>query len=342
MTPRIPRNPTDLPRWARLPDSDRSMPMQKRMLSTAVRIIGDRAGGRRGTIGTGFVLAVPSETLAGVNHIHLVTAHHVIDAQPKVEMQASNLFVPSVLYPAFEVSDWDQPLPEVDLAVAVLRHDDEAGGDQVISGIEMESVMPPLTVPALGSAIHYIGYLEPLDRMMVRSGTIGALEQRGIKHQEPMYDYECHLVDCRSYTGFSGSPCFFPQMHPILKEQPKSQIAGLIPDGSPPVGGMAYFSVLCGMFTEYVEDRVPNPQGVVSRYGVGVMLPSREIWRALMTDEQRNKRRELDEERKPDEDSGPFLRQASLSDDDEYARFERLAKQLANTPKPDNDEGREG
>jgi hypothetical protein len=106
---------------------------------------------------------------------------------------------------------------------------------------------------------------------------------------------------------------------------------------------MAYISVLCGMFTEHLDDKWPNTDRVVSRYGVGVMLPSREIWRALMTDKMQDERREWDEERKQVEDeSGPKLRKTSRHSDadDEFARFRNLTRKLVNTPKSEIDEKR--
>jgi hypothetical protein len=154
-----------------------------------------------------------------------------------------------------------------------------------------------------------------------------------------MYDYRCHLVDCRSYDGFSGSPVFFVQDHPIFEELPKFKVHGRVPDDFPPIGSMGHFPVLCGMFTEYVEDKTPNQDGTISRYGVGIMLPSQEIWRALMTEEQKSKRREEDEKRRAKvEDDGPTFRQASLGEPDEYARFEALANQLVRTPKSANED----
>jgi hypothetical protein len=314
------------------------------MLSVAVRIIGDVdddrlvMGRRRGTIGTGFVVTVPSEALKDVSYAYVVTAHHVIDLEEKIEVQAANPFTLGELYPKFELTDWRQPLEGVDLALCPMHHDNDDGGDQTISGTSMvDEALPPERIPSLGATILYIGYLAPLDRMMVRAGTMGAQEVRGVKHWGNDYDYECHLVDCRSYDGFSGSPCFFKQSHPILKEKNKREIYGWPKRGyQVPVGSMAYVSVLCGMFTEHLDDKWPNSDRVVSRYGVGVMLPSREIWRALMTDKMRDERRDWDEQRaRTEEDSGPRLQPARRKpdDEDEYARFEKLAKRLVNTPK---------
>jgi hypothetical protein len=51
------------------------------------------------------------------------------------------------------------------------------------------------------------------------------------------------------------------------------------------------------MFTEHYTDEGDldtNPESIVIRYGVGVMLRGNEIKRALMTEEARQERRQLD------------------------------------------------
>jgi len=325
--------------------------MTKNSVDAALRIVGDVedssyvTGRRRDTIGTGFVIVVPSETFEGVLYAYALTAHHVIDLQTKVEVQAANPFTLGELYPPFELSDWRQPLEGVDLVVCPIDENLQEGGDQTIHGMSLaREVLPPAVIPSLGTTIYYIGYLQPLDRMMVRSGTIGAQEVVRMKHCQPEYDYHCHLVDCRSYGGFSGSPCFFLQSLPVLAEREKGTIYGFSEKRFPklPVGSTLNVSVLCGMFTEHLDDKYGNDEGVVSRYGVGVMLPSLLIWRALMTDEAKEERREWDEERKraAADDAGPGLQPAvrQPDDDDEWARFDRLAKQVANTPKQVEDE----
>ncbi|HEU5476653.1 MAG TPA: serine protease [Gaiellaceae bacterium] len=320
------------------------MAFQKRILDTAVRIIGDVdeprlvMGKKRGTIGTGFVVSVLSETLADVRYAYVLTAHHVIDLEPRVEIQCANPFAPGELYPPISLTDWRQPIEGLDLVVCPISENEQSGGDQTIQGVDLAGgVLPPINIPSLGTTVHYIGYLEPLDRMMVRSGTVGALEQTGVEHSDPEYDYYCHLVDCRSYQGFSGSPCFFPDSRPVLERVDPQKLMVPLPPGFPPVGSTAHFSLLCGMFTEHLDDRRPNEHGAISRYGIGILLPSLHIWEALMTKKMRDERRQWDEERKQAEsESGPKLRKASRAqgDEDEFSRFEQLTKQLVNTPKP--------
>jgi hypothetical protein len=340
MSGRVPRNPTDLPGWARRQAGDFRLPLSKSMFDIAVRIVGEKKstgnviGKKRGTIGTGFVIEVPSEAIVDLAYVYLFTAHHVLDEQGSPQAQASNPFAPGTVYPPFALDDWYQPLEGVDLALSFIS-DNEDGGVQVIQGLSVLDLMPPMNVPSLGAVVHYIGYLEPLDRMMVRSGAIGALEQIAVEHEEPEYDYDCHLVDCRSYGGFSGSPVIYPQPHPSLTKFDRSKLLGRVTEIVPPVGSMVYIPVLCGMFTQHLDDIYPPEDGTVSRYGVGIMLPSAHIWRALMTDDEVKRRRDLDEENKANaSESGAKLRNASVDTDDEFARFEQLTKQLANMKKP--------
>jgi hypothetical protein len=74
--------------------------------------------------------------------------------------------------------------------------------------------------PFLGDRVHFVGLLAlPRARdmteknvPMVRSGTIGALYQEHVPVQWPggsIRKVQAHLIDCRSYGGFSGAPCFF-------------------------------------------------------------------------------------------------------------------------------------
>jgi hypothetical protein len=86
------------------------------------------------------------------------------------------------------------------------------------------------------------------------------------------------------------------------------------------------------MFTEHLSDLEVS---VVSRYGVGVMLPSLEIWRAFMTDEMQEERRRWNEENlAAAEPREPKLRGASArGEKGEYERFEGLAKRLVHVRK---------
>ena len=140
-----------------------------------------------------------------------------------------------------------------------------------------------------GAIVYYVGQFIPLDRVMARSGTIGGVDQEDLDLEE--YRYRAHLVDCRSYDGFSGSPCFVDLAYAELQPTPKEPPLAL-PEDVGLVADLIHVVQLCGMFTNHLVDK--RETEAVSRYGVGVMLRSEEIREAVMTDELRTERAEAD------------------------------------------------
>lgn len=315
------------------------MSLHPNMIYSSFRVIGHVAdrrrltGQRRAPIGSGFFIFVRSEADPTVLYGYAVTAEHVIENQNRIEIQAPNPFGNGELYEPIEVTDWRQPIEGLDLALAPF--DGVSGDDdRDFSAIDFDrQVLDQEMWPGLGSTVFYIGLLAPLDRAMVRAGTIGALNQEGIRH-DGGYEYVAHLVDCRSYGGFSGSPCFLETSYPDLR-QVRPAIRAAAETGIP-LGQMQYFAVLCGMFTQHLE----TDGDVVSRYGVGVMIRSQEIREALMSDELRKERREQDKHLSDEEPGGPHLRNAARMKpgNEEFQQFEELTRQLVNTPKPKPDE----
>jgi hypothetical protein len=264
------------------------VPLDPQSINCAARIVGNGS-----VIGTGFFLSVASEdTGAPLNY--LVTAHHVINGQTALEVRVA---MPNgLLADPIPVPNWYQPIEDLDLAVTPLSPrsymriglEDQVIADRWLRGPDEPQELFP------GSPIHYIGIFVPLDRVMARSGTIGALDQEGVplrdRRMNREYHYPVHLVDCRSYGGFSGSPCFVE-----LTYAGHERVA--TPSPIPPeygeVSNLHHLSLLCGMFTMHMDDagEQTNTEGVVSRYGVGIMLRSEEIRKALMTDELREERR---------------------------------------------------
>ncbi|MGO9763704.1 MAG: trypsin-like peptidase domain-containing protein [Solirubrobacteraceae bacterium] len=290
--------------------------------------------------GTGFIVSVASETIKGKRWAYLLTAHHVIANQADVAVEVPDPLVYGALYDPVSVDDWRQPLLKGDLAVAPFPDDPE----RRFHGIHLETaVMPDNIVPALGTVIHYIGIFAPLSVPMVRAGNLAAM---AVPVDKGKYSYQAHLVDCRSYGGFSGSPCFAQLSYAVLDEPAKLPMpAPKRADGSSPTfAPLGYFAWLCGMFTAHYSDET-TADGVVSRYGVGVMMHPNEIRAALMAPEQRAERRKWDDEHTsakeaampPVEDAGGMLSDVVETDrdeGDEFERFENLTRQLVQTPKP--------
>ena len=299
---RYANNPCDRPWWMRQSAGGNRMALEPRMILTAVHVFGPTPKG--GFQGTGFIMTVESENAALKSHrwAYVLTAHHVIKDMDPVYVEVPNAFGGGEMYPARVVDCWTQPVPGLDLAVAPLP----VLPGQMYSAMRWEHMLPtegsaPIGGPMLGSTVYYIGLFAPAQRMMARQGSLGALDVVGLAHDPgaaPPYDYACHLVDCRSYGGFSGSPCFFQLTFAKLRPDPvPSPFAEEAPMVLPEMGGLIDLAVPCGMFTEHyddtgAEDEKPQTgEGAVSRYGVGVMVRGEDIKGALMTDKLREQRR---------------------------------------------------
>jgi hypothetical protein len=253
------------------------------VLWASVRLLGDdidQDGNLwHGTLGTGFVLHVPSELIPGVRHGYLITAAHVVRDRKNLEMQPAKQ--DGTLFDPIPTPEWLIPEPNLDLAISPMSAlpDGEAYWG---NPVEMAVPVGAFDSPMPGDSIYYVGVFAPLDRIMLRAGTIGAVDEIGVPVSP--YDYPCHLVDCRSYGGFSGSPCF------LVKDIPDLRPSGWpLPDPfGPPVGGIpgstTHLVIFTGMFTaHFTDDDDHLPGHVTSRYGVGVMLRSQEIRAVLLS-----------------------------------------------------------
>jgi hypothetical protein len=266
------------------------MPLGPYMIHCAVRLIGDRrneSDGRleRVPIGTGFCVRVASAMIPNAHYGYLLTAHHVIEGQSNIELDIPDPHNPGQLYPRIKAPFLEHPVERLDLALAPF----EPPKGYMVTALQAEHNIVKHLAPEtlLAAPFHYVGLLEPLNRMMARSGTLGLVDQMEVEGE---YEYRTHLGDVRSYQGFSGSPCFVEYPVPALtpKEPPVP-----MPEGGP-VGRIRYLHLLCGMFTGHLEK--PIPGGDVSRHGVGYILSSDEIWDVLMSDGLREARRKQDAE----------------------------------------------
>lgn len=227
-------------------------------------------------IGTGFLMTVRGEQNPSNIWPYVVTADHVIRDESTIYVAAPNPNGNGELYEPELITDWHQPDPKLDLVAAPWPFKPKTP----YSSIPMENELYPLgdeRISLLGSPVHYVGYFAPAERMMVRAGTFGAIDAEGIAHAEGFgYEYDCHLIDCRSYGGFSGSPCFVELLFVMREPDVKEEV--FIP---------RYRALMVGMFTEHYDDSDNpdlNPDAAVSRTGVGVMVRGEDIKRALLSD----------------------------------------------------------
>ena len=162
----------ELPAWWRT-FNGREMPLGPYMIHSVVRIIGDRRNKQtekfeRKPLGTGFYVRVPSETGDG-HYSYIVTAQHVIDGQPHLDLAFPDPYHPGQLYPLqkTEGPDWKQPLDNVDLAVLPYARPQNFFVNALELGSNIYAGLPPDALLAM--PFHYIGLLETHDRAMARS-----------------------------------------------------------------------------------------------------------------------------------------------------------------------------
>jgi hypothetical protein len=269
------------------------MPLSKSHLYSAVRIIGALDPNvdleKKGVIGTGFLmdLDIERDTGDGFHYRYVVTAAHVLDEQFEVQIQVPHPATGALGDPhAIKRSAWKSPLENFDLALAPW---------DVYPGVGIPIDMVRKEPLALGAVVSYVGILTAFSRplAMVRSGTIAALDVEGLKF-DSHYTFPAHLIDCRSYDGFSGSPCYSqtpfvvgdPQI-PLetIKEQFPLHGSNLEREGAISMNRVGTHFEFIGMFARHTTDDFDGKGGAVNRFGIGVMLRAQDIVTALMSDE---------------------------------------------------------
>jgi hypothetical protein len=276
--------------------------MRPESLRAVVRIWGDPIGltvdRRWEVVGTGFLVSVPFEADPEQRQVYVVTAHHNLDGLTRVAVQAQRNDGVLQDHVDTDLASWFQPIEKLDLTVLPW----DPGDPFPVVAERVEDFYPDAGVRlAPGGSVLYAGILTPLDRVMVRSASLGALDQEGITHVGD-YDYPCHLIDCRSYGGFSGSPCYLTfersGLEPMALPLP-------IDDPELVVGQMYHFSIFGGMLTQHLDDKAPF--GAASRYGVATMMRSREVRRALMSDDLKRQRQRRYEQLIEERGAGPHV-----------------------------------
>jgi hypothetical protein len=132
----------------------------------------------------------------------------------------------------------------------------------------------------LGEPVYFVGLLANIRSMhdlnvpMVRSGSIGRLNQAGVRVRWPdMTEHimTAHLIDCRSHSGFSGSPCYVQ----------------LDPRAYPNSAGIDTY--LLGLITGHLDE--VGVDNRIANTGVGLVTPVEAIRHVLMQDVFLNRRR---------------------------------------------------
>lgn len=295
-------------------------------------------------IGTGFFLGVrtpeePQSTRAFT--LYLVTAAHVVRPEPAtwVRLRRSDGTLEDIPIPQWEFHERD------DVALAVMELD-EAEQPYGIAVMPVPDFFQIGYSPMLGDRVYFIGLFSPIPAMgemnvpLVRSGTLAAWAQERVpmKMQDnTVVDYTAHLIDCRSYAGFSGSPCLVqfprePGIGGVGRPDEATELIGLV---------SSHFdfkenATLTGEIAALGSVDVPV------HLGVGVVTPAESIQELLDREDIVADRKEREREylsRSESVQSAATPDAVSDNDESEFQRFEDLARRLVNTPKPEKPEG---
>lgn len=188
------------------------MPLDHLYPETVVFIIGRRKAPdgetRSVPIGTGFVVSKPNEADPSERFVYAITARHCVEyeAESWVRFRSGSGRVTDVSIPKWTLH------PTADVALARLTD----VSTLAITHLQLHDAIDTTDIHP-GDRVYFMGLLAYIPAMaeanipMVRSGTIGAMYQDNVPIRGPdkVKRYvQAHLIDCRSFGGFSGSPCF--------------------------------------------------------------------------------------------------------------------------------------
>jgi hypothetical protein len=310
-------------------------------------------------IGTGFLVGRHAEATPGIIHLYAVTASHVVSngAPTMIRLKKSETEFMDVAVP-----EWIHH-STADVAVAPLRLPGSVikGERPITVSIDTDKFVGDWRVlgdgqgwePDLGERVYFIGLFDRFGSMgernipMTRSGTIGALNvpHVPIGLPENRRYVEAHLIDCRSYNGFSGSPCFVQR--DMSGRSSFREGGAYVDDESGRIDTeTALLGVISGHFdmwdaVRFTGDLAMEPGTIEAplNTGVGVVTPAKFIKELLDMDELADDRKQTEErllKAKKDRDEGATLDTAG--DESEFERFKDLTRKLVNTPKPEKGE----
>jgi hypothetical protein len=311
--------------------------------------------GRSKVLGTAFFIGIRSPQ--GGHHVYVVTAAHIVE---RVSASFVQVRLTNGEFHDLEITDW-VPHGKHDVAVAPISLPDNHAVyatelDQFID--EPDALGPRWGEVELGDVVYFIGLLGKVQAMVdrnipiVRAGFLGALWQENVPVKRSEVDetkyITAHLIDCRSFGGFSGSPCYLQ----------KSRAAVVNEDGRPGIlteYRTLFFGLIGGHFDDWAKTKerqvIPEDEDTADEdavyatsddikapvsTGVGYVIPAEYVRETLMREELKEMRRKDEEAaaeavRRETEENAATL--DSAESESEFERFEDLAKKLVNTPK---------
>jgi hypothetical protein len=284
--------------------------------------------------GTGFVVGVPA-AVGGV-FLYVVTAAHVVRSFASTFVRVSQ----------GDGSVKDEPVgrwvlhPTEDVAVTPFVDTTGQFGHSFVETPNFVGNAETEFAAAAGDEVYFVGLLGQVPSMgkrnvpMVRSGSVGALYQDGIPMRLPddtVIHVGGHLIDCRSFGGFSGSPCFVR----FVSGQ------GTTPNrGIPyPIQSTLLLGMVAGHFDLKASVALPEGEGklkVPVAAGIAVLNTAETIMETLNEEElvtDREEENERHRQRLAEEEAEGATTLDSADSEDEFDRFEDLTRKLVQVPK---------
>ena len=292
-------------------------------------------------IGTGFLVGWPHPDFPHAHSYYIVTAKHVVQSEPETYVRFRTK---GGGLQDFSVHDWVlHPSPTADVAVTPIQIPEHVSVMHVsvadILGSPVSAAERTEWSPTLGDRVYFIGLLDYFEGMveknvpMVRSGTLGAMYQDDVPVKTDPHTVtrlHAHLIDCRSYGGFSGSPCFVQGTVVLAAPEPgklrlstPGRLLGLI---------SGHFDMLKEAET---NDSSLKVKAAINS-GVGVVATAEQILEVLTMEEIAGPRKESQDRYSSEREarSGDIAATADTTSlDTEFDRFEDLTRKLVNTPK---------
>ena len=298
-------------------------------------------------MGTGFLVSVPSNKPPVFLHAYVVTATHVVQPYPVTLVR---LRVSPSEFVDVPVPQWEHH-HAADVSVAPLRPVRAKLTRRPITvTIESERFVGSGDVmgwePELGERVYFLGLFDRFREMgernipLTRSGSVAAFYVQDVPIGPPdnLRHVEAHLIDCRSYAGFSGSPCFVQR--DMWEPSWFAEGGTHVDDESGRIHTeTALLGIVSGHFDTWGTARLtgdlPMEPGAVEvplNTGVGVVTPAKAIKEMLEMKELADDRARVEDEteKRVKGDEGATL---DASQESEFDRFERLTRELVNTPK---------
>lgn len=281
-----------------------TVPIDANYALATVWVLYKESDGSRKPAGTGFLLDV-QERFGGPVFRYLVTCRHVARAcEDNAWVRLRTADVDVVQTPPSGTEDvslgrwYYHPEDDVGADVAVARvniprtpSQDQKRWANGFIRFRLDVKERKVGPKHIGDSVYYVGLLGNVPEMkeraqpMVRSGTLGAWNQENVPVEvvpDIVMHVTAHLIDCRSVSGFSGSPCIV-HWEDWVEELPEGQkVVRSAREGEKE-------SYLFGMLLGHLPDIKSGENA-----GVGVVIPVERIRETLM-------REDLVEHRRKDE-----------------------------------------